>query len=53
MGSSRIRTPAAAAIALATAAGPPTTGASPMPLAPKGPCGEGTSTMRVSMVGSS
>ena len=49
IGSSRNRGPEAATIALATAAGPGD-GASPMPLAPNGPSGAGTSTMSVSMI---
>ena len=43
--------PVAAAIALATAPGTPTTGASPTPLAPYGPSGTGTSTISVSIEG--
>ena len=43
--------PDAAAIALAIAAGTPQTGGSPMPLAPNGPSGAGTSTIRVSIGG--
>ena len=41
----------AAAIALAIAAGTPQTGGSPMPLAPNGPSGAGTSTISVSIGG--
>jgi len=52
MGSRRRRTPVARARALAMAAGPATTGASPIPLAPNGPSGAGTSTITVSMRGS-
>ena len=51
IGSSRGRVPVAAATAFATAAGAPTTDASPMPLAPNGPSGAGTSTMSVSISG--
>ena len=51
IGSSRIRTPVAAWMAFATAAGPGTTGASPMPFAPNGPSGAGTSTITVSIGG--
>jgi len=42
-----MRFPVAAATAFATAAGAPTTGASPIPFAPDGPSGAGTSTMSV------
>ncbi len=52
IGSSRGRTPAAAAMALAMAAGPARIDASPIPLAPNGPSGAGTSTMSVSIGGS-
>ena len=38
-------------MALATAAGTPTTGGSPTPFAPKGPSGAGTSTISVSIGG--
>ena len=41
----------AAATAFAIAAGAATTGASPMPFAPNGPSGAGTSTMSVSISG--
>jgi hypothetical protein len=51
IGSSVMRLPVAAATAFATAAGAPTTGASPIPFAPNGPSGAGTSTMRVSISG--
>ena len=43
--------PCAAAIALAIAGGTPQTGGSPMPLAPNGPSGAGTSTISVSIGG--
>ena len=52
MGSWRMRTPVASAIALAMAAGPQRTEDSPIPLAPNGPSGAGTSTIRVSIGGS-
>src|SRR4029078_5136355 len=49
--SGRVRkgAPVAAATALAIAAAPAMTGASPMPLAPSGPSGAGTSTAVVSI----
>src|SRR3984885_3375273 len=43
--------PAAAAIAFATAPATPITGASPTPFAPYGPSGVGTSTISVSIAG--
>ena len=49
IGSSRSRTPTAAATAFAIAAAPAMTGASPMPFAPSGPSGAGTSTSVVPM----
>ena len=51
IGSSRKRTPVASVMALATAAAAPQTGPSPIPFAPYGPSGAGTSTMIVSKVG--
>ncbi len=51
IGSSVRRAPVAPAIALAIAGGAATTGGSPTPLAPKGPSGAGTSTIRVSIGG--
>ncbi len=51
IGSSLRRAPVAAVMALAIAAGTPHTGGSPMPLAPNGPSGAGTSTIRVSIGG--
>ena len=51
MGSSRRRGPPAAAMAMATAGPAAMTGASPMPFAPNGPSGAGTSTMIVSISG--
>lgn len=51
IGSSRSRRPVAAATALATAAAAAMTGASPIPFAPKGPSGAGTSTMLSSIGG--
>jgi hypothetical protein len=53
MGSSVIRAPVASATALAMAAGAGTIGGSPTPRAPKGPAGDGTSTMIVSIFGRS
>jgi hypothetical protein len=52
MGSSRIRRPVAVAIAFAIAAGPARIDASPIPFAPSGPSGAGTSTIIVSIGGS-
>src|SRR2546425_41680 len=52
-GSSVSRTPVASSMALAMAAGAGTIGGSPTPRAPKGPCGDGFSTMIVSMFGRS
>ena len=51
IGSSVSRAPVAAAMALAIAGGAAMTGGSPTPLAPKGPSGAGTSTIRVSIGG--
>ena len=51
IGNSRKRTPVASVIALATAAAAPHTGPSPIPYAPDGPSGAGTSTMIDSKVG--
>jgi len=51
IGSSRSRTPTAAAMALATAAAVAITGASPIPFAPNGPSGAGTSTISSSIGG--
>jgi len=50
IGRSVKRAPVASASALAIAAGAATTGGSPTPLAPKGPCSVGTSRMTVSSV---
>src|SRR5512143_456876 len=52
-GSSVRRTPTASWTALAMAAGAGTIGGSPTPRAPKGPAGDGTSTMMVSRLGRS
>ena len=52
-GSSVRRTPVASWMALAMAAGAGMMGGSPTPRAPKGPEGDGTSTMMVSILGRS
>src|SRR5581483_6291133 len=51
IGSSVRRFPVAAATALAIAAGTATTGGSPTPFAPNGPCADGTSTSTASIGG--
>jgi hypothetical protein len=53
IGSSVMRAPVASATAFAIAAGAGTIGGSPTPRAPNGPAGDGTSTMIVSMGGTS